>query len=500
MLSSDASPLRRIIKFSRWVIPVTLSVLGFGYTLWESVLYDRYPLTSHQVLAGFTLIGVAGPLLVFLTLNWAERVTAALERAEQARERQRRHLIALNQIGEAVNQSLDLNTVLNRAMENVLEVMHLESGDVRLVENDRLVMGASHGVSPVFIQAEQIIPLGQCVCGACAQRGALIAIEDLNRSPEFARTNCACENFRAMLSVPVRTAEHIVGVIHVTSREPRVFDAADRELLSTIGNQVGAAIEKARLHAQLMALNQELEARVAERTDQLTAAKQELTRKADALEQVLIEELRVEEKTRASIAHDLHDGVQQLIVGALFETQAARDALVPKPETAQEHISAAQELLQRIGLEMRHAIYSLRPLALDTHGLVPALREGVASFERVARVKCDLQVEGTPRRLNPEAEVVAFRISQEALNNVEAHARASQVQVCVHFDTREVSVEIADDGQGFDVASVAQEAHTQLGLIGMRERAESVGGKLDVCSRIGEGTRVVLTLPMSRAV
>ena len=89
MLSSDASPLRHIIKFSRWVIPVTLSVLGFGYTLWESVLYDGYPITSHQVLVGFILMGATAPLLIFLTLTWAERASAASWMCGRASARER---------------------------------------------------------------------------------------------------------------------------------------------------------------------------------------------------------------------------------------------------------------------------------------------------------------------------------------------------------------------------------------------------------------------------
>jgi two-component system sensor histidine kinase DegS len=342
--------------------------------------------------------------------------------------------------------------------------------------------------------------MGQCLCGQCAQRGELIAVRDLNRTPEFARTPCGCEQFRAVLSVPVRAADRVVGVIHVASRKPCHFDAADRALLTSIGTLVGAAIEKAQLHAQLQALNLELEARVNDRTRELVETKDELVRKADALQQLLVEELRIEEKTRARIARDLHDGVQQLIVGALFETQAARDAQAVHPETAQARLAAAQGLLQRIGVEMRHAIYNLRPPTLDTHGLATALRECAASFERVSQVKCALQVEGTPRRFNPDAEVAAFRISQEVLNNIEAHAHAKQVTVRVRFGPRDLCVEIADDGKGFDVADITQEARTHLGLIGMSERAESVGGTVEVSSRVGQGTRVILTLPISRPV
>ena len=490
--------LTKVIRPLRWAIPIILSALGFGYTIWESILWDGYPITSVQVLLGFGLLGLAGPLLTFFTLTWAERVAASHELTEQAREHQYQQLLSLNTIIAAVNQSLELDTVLNRALDHVLSVMGLESGEVRLIEGNRLVLRTSRGVSQDLIQAEQTIPLGQCVCGKSAVRGELIAVEDLERAPHLAQTMCACERFRAVLSVPVRTTDRVVGVIHVASQTPRVFNPADRALLTAIGHQVGVAIEKAQLHTEMKSLNQQLEARVAHRTRALFAAKEELARKADALRQVLAEERRVEERTRAQIAHDLHDGIQQIIIGALFETQAAREALAPHPETALRRLDDAQTLLRRIECEMRDAIYSLRPVALDAQGLAPALRECAASFERRAGLQCELNIEATPRRFGGDAEVAAFRIVQEALNNVEAHAQAKHARIHVRFDARELRIEISDDGCGFDMVQVMNQPRTHLGLIGMQERAESVGGKLEIWSRVGEGTRVELTIPTDK--
>ncbi len=496
--SQSAARFARLTAFHRWLIPLILSVLGFGYTIWESILWDGYSILSGQVLAGFALLGIAGPLLTFGTLTYAARAAEASERDERERASQHQQLIALNTIGEAVNASLELEAVLDRTIDHVLEVMQLESGGIRLIENGQLVLHTSRGVSSEFSVAESVVPLGQCVCGKSAQRGELIAIEDLDRVPSFERVACACEHFRSVLSVPVRTTERVVGSIHVASRQPRKFDETDRTLLTAIGYQVGAAIEKARLHAQLKSLNQQLEARVNERTSELLTAKEDLANKADELQQVLVEERRVEEKTRARIAHDLHDSVQQLIIGALFETQAARDALAAHPDTSALRIVSAQELLRRIESEMKHAIYSLRPVILDTHGLVPALRECTESFQRISNIQCDLRVDGTPQRFNPDAEVAIFRIAQEALNNIEAHARAKYVYLRVAWGTHDLHMEVVDNGTGFDLSEVTQEARTHLGLIGMRERAESIGGSLELWSRIGEGTRVIVNAPFER--
>ncbi len=487
----------RRLTVQRWLIPLGMAVVGFGYVVWENILVDRHPIFSPPALFGFLILSVIGPLLTYVSLSWGHRVAKLFQRAEQRREKEHQQILALNKLGEVVNQSLELDTVLNRAIDQVLELMHLDSGEVRLIEEGQLVLRTARNVSPRFIDAERTIPLGQCMCGKSAQTGQLIAIEDMGQSEMLADSACACDKFQSVLSVPVRNTDSVVGVIHIASREPRKFDAGERDLLMAVGQQIGVAIEKTRLHAQLKLLNQELEQRVLTRTQELIHAKEELSYKADALTQVLVEERRVEEKTRAKIAHDLHDSVQQLIIGALFETQAARDTLTSQPDTAAQRLTSTQALLRRIEAEMRRAIYSLRPVALDEHGLVPALREYSDEFAKLANVECYLSSEGAFRRFNPDAEVAAFRIAQEALNNVKAHASAQHVQIHLVWGVRDLHMTITDDGKGFALSQVTRQSRTRLGLIGMQERAEAVGGKLDLTSRPGEGTRVSVRVPVN---
>lgn len=414
-------------------------------------------------------------------------------------ERQHSQLMALHAISEALNRSLDLDSLLQVALERILEVLQLDAGDVRLLQDGRLVLQAARAVSPDFLAAERTVPLGFCQCGRAALCGEVLVAEEPGQLPS-ASSACACERFAAVLSVPIQTTERVVGLIHVASRTPRAFDATDRELLAAIGHQIGAAIERAWLHEELKALNATLEARVAERTRELEAAREALAQKAEALREMRVEERRIEEKTRGRIAHDLHDSVQQLIIGALFETQAARELLAVQPELAAARLADAQELLRRIETEMRRAIFSLRPVTLDAHGLAPAIRELATEFDRASGVRCEVHVAGKLRRFEANAEVAAFRIVQEALNNLATHARAGRAEISVDFGPRQVTIEICDDGVGFDLAAIERQPRAHLGLMGMRERAESVGGTLAIWSRPGEGTRVTLRLPLREHV
>lgn len=494
--AAQARDLMRLVEQLRLAIPATLSALGIGYVAWDTQSQSRL-LTSPETVVGFALFGVIGPLLTFLTLHWAMHAVIAMERAEQQRMRQNQQLLILNTLSEAVNQSLDVNAVLNQALRCILETLRLDAGDIRLLENGRLLLHAAQGVAPAFRTNEPCAHLGRCICGNVAQRGELMALNYFDRLQQFSNTPCAVERFSSVLSVPVRTADRVLGVLHVATRTPRTFEMTERALLTAIGYQIGIAVEKARLHEQVKQLNQALEDRVRQRTHELQLAQQDAAHKADALQRMLIEERRIEERTRTSIAHDLHDGVQQLLIGALYEMQAAHDALARDSQVATARISAAQELLQHIASEMRRTIYSLRPMLLDTHGLAPALRECVASFARVACVPCDFQCEGAVRRLRPETEVAAFRIVQEALNNIQQHAQASRCSVYLRFGLRELYVEVSDNGRGFDAAAIRAQARSHLGLLGMSERAASVDGTLDIFSEPGAGARIIFMAPMT---
>jgi signal transduction histidine kinase len=409
-------------------------------------------------------------------------------------------LLALAAVSEAVNSSLDLRTVLELALDRALEAAGLPAGDIRLLVGHHLELVASRDVSPAFLAAEGQIPLGHCFCGHAARHGRIALIEDLSGLPGLSTSACACERFAAIVSVPIRAGSRTVGVLHAAARDARAFGDEDRVLLEAIGQQIGVAIEKARLHEELKALNRDLEARVAQRTAELAATQDALAEKAEQLRQMLVGERRIEERTRARVAHDLHDGVQQLIIGALFELQAARQ-MTRSGENASfvgERLAAAQTLLRELETEMRAAIYNLRPVALDAHGLAAALRESAATFQRATGVACAVTVQGQTLRLPQDAELAVFRIVQEALNNVEAHANAQRVMVRLSFEADLVTVEVIDDGRGFNMAGVRDAPRSHLGLIGMKQRAEGIGGSLDIWSGAGQGTHLTLLLPVAQ--
>ena len=195
--------------------------------------------------------------------------------------------------------------------------------------------------------------------------------------------------------------------------------------------------------------------------------------------------LRAQEEERFRLSRELHDEtVQELVVAKT----ALEDVLGAKGKRARlEFVDAA---LQRCIDGIRRFCRALRPSVLDDLGLVPALDWLLTDLAGRTGIHTELEAQGDRLRLNPEQELVIFRVAQEALHNVEHHARASRVVVRLAYDRGRLCLEVVDDGCGFDPARARQGS---LGLAGMQERASLIGAALEVSSRPG-ATRVSLDL------
>ncbi|MEK7276563.1 MAG: GAF domain-containing sensor histidine kinase [Chloroflexota bacterium] len=490
--ASLSSTLARL----RWQLPALIAVTGLVYAIGDHVLLARYESAWLHILLGTLMLGAIGPLFAWRTLTWA--AIAAHERDKTDYKLHRRNLqyAAIDTIAHAINRSLDLYEVLGIALDEMLRLMQLEAGEFRMVEDGRLVLRAHRGTSPEAIAGSCEAHLGQCLCGTAAFRGELIALEDFSQYGGASLPWCRTQNYRAVLSLPVRSRGRVSGVLHLASHAPREFSPQDRQILSVIGQQIGVAVEKARLYAEVKDLNYQLQQRVEAQAAELDGAKGEIADKARQLQQLLIAMIGLQEKERVRIAYDMHDRAVQLIVGALYQIQAARQyALADSPVAVV--LQTAQTMLKDLETEIRQAIYDLRPPALDSFGLAPALRDYTARFREQAGFPCVVNCLGPARRLPAEVEIAAYRIVLEALHNVARHADASRAEVILDFRGPDLLVTVSDDGRGFDAeAAHAQSVH-HLGLIGMRERALAVRGQLRVLARPGEGTCVMLTVPMA---
>jgi two-component system sensor histidine kinase DegS len=158
-----------------------------------------------------------------------------------------------------------------------------------------------------------------------------------------------------------------------------------------------------------------------------------------------------------------------------------------------------QTILHRVEAEIKRIIHDLRPPTLDALGLAPALRRYAERFQQYTGIVCSVEVSGEPVRLLPKVEIGIYRLLQEALQNVSVHAQAGRVEVIAAFATDLLTLTIIDDGQGFDLAAVQQHNQGHFGLLSMHERAESLGGSLQIQTGLQQGTQVELVVPVGQS-
>jgi len=229
----------------------------------------------------------------------------------------------------------------------------------------------------------------------------------------------------------------------------------------------------------------------------LISAQQEIARQSEQLQQLLVRTNAVQEDERKRIAFDIHDGVIQLVIAAGYELQAAaRQVGSGNPAEARRKLDKARQLMDHTVSEMRRIVFDLHPTSLDSRGLVPSLEKYTASWQETAGISCVFSVEGKPIDPPSETKVGVYRIVQEALTNIRKHAGATSVSLLARFDPGHLTLSIEDNGAGFSLEEV-RAASGHLGLMSMSERARTMGGQLDIQSRPGQGTRLVLDLPLT---
>ncbi len=265
------------------------------------------------------------------------------------------------------------------------------------------------------------------------------------------------------------------------------------ELVFSLNNalkQADTEKRNAQLAGELAALNRSLAEQVAARTRDLEneiVVRREAESRSEVnaarLQALSNRLMRVQEDERHALAHELHDQIGQLLTGLRFQLEAAREgALQSAVENA---LTITDELLRSV----RAITLQLRPRLLDDLGLRPALEWHANVFRNQTGITVELELSLPEKRFGPELEIAAFRLVQEALTNVARHSGASAAAVTVTADDRALHVEVSDRGCGFDTAK-ALARHDSLGLAGLSERVRLAGGRFEIFSKLGQGTRL----------
>lgn len=425
----------------------------------------------------------------------ASQVAMAIKNNELGDETVRRYraMVALHQTSLDILKHLDVQQLLEALLRRGVELFEAEEGGLYLCDQEsRLIRQvAGHNRREGWVSAT--LRLGEGITGKVAETGKPLILDNYNDWPGRVRSCTASPNTRVM-SVPLKEGEESIGAIVVRRHaQKKPFGDRDCWLLSAFADLSVLALSNAELHTRVKEWNRSLEKRVSQRTTELARAKKLIGVKAQQLRALLQKTMRIQEEERKRIARDMHDSVLQLVTAAHYELEAVKTALESDSTAgAPVKTEAVRDVLREIEEEIRLVIHDLRPPVLDVGGLIPALERRTSRFQRISGIACSMSVQGRVSSLPPEVELALFRVVEEALTNVACHSAADAVSLALRYEPGSLCAVIEDNGRGFRCSEWKErEDDEHLGLLGMRERMEGLGGAMDLWSEPGQGTRLV---------
>jgi PAS domain S-box-containing protein len=390
----------------------------------------------------------SGRFVLAIIRDVSERVQLRAEGAQRLRE-----LETLKEADETLHRSLQLQDVLQALVDLAKDILAADKTGVLVwdANHERLIPGATRGFRPESVALMSFAP-GEGITGRTALSGIPIIVEDATSDPRVNHNITDPEGISSLLHVPIEVEGEVFGVFAVNYCQTHRFTAEEKRLLLALGQSAAVAIANARQyqHAQHAATADE----------------------------------------RQRLARELHDAVTQTLFAAGLNAQALPGLWVADPEAGRRCVEELQRLTWGALAEMRTVLVELRPSAITETDLAELLRQlAQAATGRAPVLTVSVSVSGQ-RKLTPEAQVVFYRVAQEALSNIVKHADAQRVEVRLVREPEGVELTVTDDGRGFDPLSIPP-GHLGLGI--MRERVESIGGQLSIDSEPGRGTRMRIT-------
>ena len=419
---------------------------------------------------------------VKLLETFADRAALALEKAQlyAAAERQRKEAEVMADLARSVNATLERGTVLQRAVEAARELCGSDVAQIALPDGDSGVLRISHAVGfhcPAHQAVRVVVGRGAGGLVLATRRPFRTAnyAEDPGISGDFVDVALE-EGITGAMVVPIMAGDDLHGLIYVANRLPRAFTEQDEAILLRLADHIAVAVANAELYRAASEHEGVLQAL----THQLTTA---------------------QEAERKRLSQEIHDELGQALTAIKISLSLLSDDLGNREETVRARIDATASAVQGALQEVRRMASDLRPYGLDLLGLGPALRCHVDRFSTLTGIAVELSLEGQPGRLDPEAETLLYRVTQEALTNAARHAGATKVWCRLRHRESCVELTITDDGRGFDPEAVLRTVWKEgrLGLVGIKERVERMGGTLALAAEPGGGTRLTVELRRLRS-
>lgn len=424
---------------------------------------------AHRVTAGPIELNGQIVAAVAVAADITER-----QRAEQALARSARQLEILHDIDRAVLAARSLEDTARDALRRLSAALPCDRAVLSLIDFEarqaQYLVAEGAGPTRFTPGRPQSLDTPPDILAALRE-GQTWYDPDLaaEMPPVASHVEAVAAGLRAWLAIPLQVEGHVLGALSLTANRPAAFSGEDIDLAQRIADSLAVAVHNARL------------------LDNLRASREQLKRLSHRL-------VELQERERSYVAKELYDDEGQRLAALLLELVAIGHATPANP-ALQERISRTKELANRVLADMHSLAVLLRPASLDQLGLVAGLRHYAEQLGKEYNLNIQVEPSRTEQLdLAPDTETMLYRIAQEAVMNAVHHAQARQIGIAAVRHGERVTLLIEDDGQGFDVAQVTR--FGGLGILGMRERAEMLGGSLAIESVSGKGTVVYIEVPV----
>lgn len=369
----------------------------------------------------------------------------------------------------ALGRTRDAEEVVRVAVAETQRATGVEAVSLHLLqpEHDVLILREYAGATPAFRDRMARLSRAEARLADAAIRENRVVACSVNDHPApMLRALYLTQGFRYVTAVPVAGRDRILGVLHLASRRDTPLTSPAIAMVQAVGGLVGVALENATLREMMLA-------------------------QQDRLRALAEGAVRAREEEARRIAHELHDEAGQL----LASVHIALDDLVAQVPDRVEEVERIHALLDRVEGQLRRLSRELRPTILDDLGLGPAvewLAQGASE-----RTGVSITVDAPILRLPSAIETALYRIVQEAVTNAIRHAGARNMEIRVWQEDAMAHAAVRDDGRGFDAeATMARRGDRGLGLLGMRERVDALGGRFVLRSAPGQGAEVAVVIPI----
>ena len=389
-------------------------------------------------------------------------------------EKKARHMAdTLRSAGMALNGELDLDTVLTTLLRSLAEIVEYDRARVMLldVSGQLVVRAAESSGSLVEIfhdSAPSFLPADHPIVDAMLRNGSPVCIPDTRSHPTWPRPS-STEWVRSWMGVPLIVGDRTIGMYSVAKTEPHAFTEDHVRLAAGLASPAAMALQNAWLFEEVRQGREHMQ----------------------MLSRDLVE---VQERERRAVARELHDETGQTLT-SLMVAVGLLDRDLHEPEAARQHMDLITRTAEKVLEGLHRLAKDLRPASLDHLGLTAALAQLVSELDVIDGTRIEFGAVGIEegQRLPTAVETALYRIAQAALTNAIRHSRATRIASLLQLLDDRVVLVVEDNGIGFDLAGA--ESSGRLGLLGMAERVEMLGGKLTVETGNAAGTTILAEVP-----